>query len=31
LLQARVKQAWGFYFTIAGDTFIIQDIIPHPK
>jgi mRNA interferase RelE/StbE len=29
--QARVNQDWRFYFNIVGDTYIIRDIIPHPK
>jgi hypothetical protein len=29
--QARVNRDWRFYFTIEGDTYIILDIIPHPK
>lgn len=29
--QARVNRDWRFYFTIAGDTYCIEDIIPHPK
>ena len=29
--QARVNRDWRFYFNIAGDTYIIRDIIPHPK
>jgi mRNA interferase RelE/StbE len=29
--QARVNKGWRFYFKIAGDTYIIQDITPHPK
>jgi len=29
--QARVNRNWRFYFKIAGDTYIIQDIISHPK
>ena len=29
--QARVNRNWRFYFTIAGDTYIVQDIMPHPK
>lgn len=29
--QARVNNDWRFYFTIEGDTYVIQDIIPHPK
>lgn len=31
LWQARVNRDWRFYFTIAGDTFRIEDVIPHPK
>ena len=30
LWQARVNASWRFYFKIAGDTYIIEDIIPHP-
>jgi mRNA-degrading endonuclease RelE of RelBE toxin-antitoxin system len=29
--QGRVNRDWRFYFTIAGDTIIITDVIPHPK
>ncbi len=29
--QARVNRDWRFYFSIEGDTYIIRDIIPHPK
>jgi hypothetical protein len=29
--QARVNRSWRFYFTIAGGSYIIQDIIAHPK
>jgi mRNA interferase RelE/StbE len=29
--QARVNRNWRFYFSIDGDTYIIRDIIPHPK
>ena len=29
--QARVNKSWRFYFRIVGDTYIILDIIPHPK
>ena len=29
--QARVNRSWRFYFKIVGDTYIIQDITPHPK
>ncbi len=31
LWQARVNSNWRFYFVIAGDTYVITDIIPHPK
>ena len=31
LWQARVNRDWRFYFTIHGDTYQIEDIIPHPK
>jgi hypothetical protein len=29
--QARVNRDWRFYFNIVGDTYIIRDIVPHPK
>jgi len=29
--QARVNRSWRFYVTITGDTYIITDVIPHPK
>ena len=29
--QARVNQDWRFYFVIQDDTYILQDITPHPK
>lgn len=29
--QARVNRDWRFYFTIAGDTYRIEDVIAHPK
>ena len=29
--QARVNRDWRFYFCIDGDTYIIRNIIPHPK
>ena len=29
--QARVNKDWRFYFNITDDTYIIRDIIPHPK
>jgi plasmid maintenance system killer protein len=31
LWQARVNRDWRFYFLIVGDTYLITDIIPHPK
>jgi mRNA-degrading endonuclease RelE of RelBE toxin-antitoxin system len=31
LWQARVNRDWRFYFNISGDTYIIRDVIPHPK
>jgi len=31
LWQARVNQDWRFYFTIIGDTYRIENLIPHPK
>jgi len=31
LWQARVTLNWRFYFRIEDDTYILQDIIPHPK
>jgi len=31
LWQARVSRDWRFYFTIAGDTYVIEDVIAHPK
>jgi mRNA-degrading endonuclease RelE of RelBE toxin-antitoxin system len=29
--QARVTHDWRFYFRIQDDTYILLDIIPHPK
>lgn len=29
--QARVNRDWRFYFVITGDTYLILNIIPHPK
>ena len=29
--QARINRDWRFYFNIVGDTYVIRDIIPHPK
>ena len=31
LWQARMNRDWRFYFLIAGDTYLITDIIPDPK
>jgi len=31
LWQARVNRDWRFYFTVAGDTYRIEDVIPHPR
>jgi mRNA interferase RelE/StbE len=31
LWQARVNRNWRFYFKMEGNTYIIEDIIPHPK
>jgi len=29
--QARVNRDWRFYFKIVGDTYLITEIISHPK
>ena len=29
--QVRVSRNWRFYFKIVGDTYIIIDVIAHPK
>jgi hypothetical protein len=29
--QGRVTRDWRFYFRIEGDTYVLLDIIPHPK
>jgi mRNA-degrading endonuclease RelE of RelBE toxin-antitoxin system len=29
--QARVNRDWRFYFNILGDTYIIRDVVSHPK
>jgi hypothetical protein len=29
--QARVTRGWRFYFRIEGDTYILLDIMAHPK
>ena len=31
LWRARVNQNWRFYFIIKGNTYIVLDVIPHPK
>jgi hypothetical protein len=31
LWQARVNRDWRFYFTIACDTYRIEDVVLHPK
>jgi len=31
LWQARVSKDWRFYFSISGDTYRIEKVIPHPK
>ena len=31
LWQARVTRDWRFYFRVERDTYILLDIIPHPK
>jgi mRNA-degrading endonuclease RelE of RelBE toxin-antitoxin system len=31
LWQARVNKHWRFYFNIVDDTYVVRDIIPHPK
>jgi len=29
--QARVNKNWRFYFRINGDTYVVTDVLPHPK
>ena len=29
--QARVSQDWRFYYRREGDTYILLDLLPHPK
>ena len=29
--QARVTRDWRFYFRIEGDTYVITEVMPHPK
>jgi plasmid maintenance system killer protein len=31
LWQARVNKEWRFYFIIRGNTYVVLDVIPHPK
>lgn len=31
LWQGRVNRDWRFYFTISGDVYRIEDVMPHPK
>jgi mRNA interferase RelE/StbE len=31
LWQARVSKGWRFYFHIVRGTYLIRDIVPHPK
>jgi mRNA interferase RelE/StbE len=31
LWQARVTRDWRFYFQIEGDTYVLLDIMAHPK
>jgi mRNA-degrading endonuclease RelE of RelBE toxin-antitoxin system len=31
LRQARVNRDWRFYFRMEGDTYVIADVIAHPK
>jgi mRNA interferase RelE/StbE len=31
LWQARVTKDWRFYFLIHDDTYLVLDVIPHPK
>lgn len=31
LWQARVNRNWRFYFKMVENTYIIVDIVPHPK
>jgi len=29
--QARVTKGWRFYFTIDADSYILLNLVPHPK
>jgi len=31
LWQARVNDDWRFFFKLRGDTYQIEDVVPHPK
>jgi mRNA-degrading endonuclease RelE of RelBE toxin-antitoxin system len=31
LWQARVNKDWRFFFIIVDDTYLVLDVIPHPK
>ena len=31
LWQARINKGWRFYFNIMDNTYVIRDIIRHPK
>jgi hypothetical protein len=31
LWQARVNKDWRFYSIIRGNTYVVLDVIPHPK
>ena len=31
IFQARVNDAWRFYYIVDGDTYILLSISPHPK
>jgi hypothetical protein len=29
--QARINRDWRFYFVVERDTYVVLDIVPHPK
>jgi hypothetical protein len=29
--MAGVNRDWRFYFKITNDTYVIRDVVPHPK
>ena len=29
--QVRVNRDWRFHFNIVGDTYIVRDVVAHPK